>query len=140
MKLQIKKLDPRAKLPTYAHPGDAGLDIYTLEEVTIKPGERQSIKTGIALAIPDGYVGLVWDKSGLAFKYGLKSMAGVIDAGYRGELMICLFNTSSEPYTFKSGEKLVQLLIQKVDRVEIEEVDELDNTSRSDGRWGSTGK
>ena len=140
MELRVKKLDERAKLPSYAHPGDAGLDIYALEDTTIPAGHRETIRTGIALAVPDGCVGLVWDKGGPAFKYGLKSLGGVVDAGYRGELMICLFNTSKEPYTFKSGEKLVQFLIQQVERVSVSEVSELDDTSRSDGRWGSTGK
>ena len=140
MEIKVKKIDARAKLPSYAHPGDAGLDVYALDDVTIPPGERKTIATGIALAIPDGYVALVWDKGGLAFKFGLKSLGGVLDAGYRGELVVCLLNTSQESFTFKSGEKVAQLLIQSVERAILNEVNELDSTPRADGRWGSTGK
>jgi dUTP pyrophosphatase len=87
MEIQIKKLHPDAKLPTYAHPGDAGMDFYTIEDVTIMPGEIAIIHTGIALAVPLGYAALLWDKSGLANKHGLKIVGGVFDAGYRGEIL-----------------------------------------------------
>lgn len=141
MKLEVKKLDPRAKLPTYEHPGDAGLDFYALEDFVVPAHSRKTgIRTGIALAIPDGYVGLFWDKSGLAAKHGLKVMAGVIDAGYRGEVLLTLLNTSEVDYHFKAGEKVMQMLVQKVERVEVVEVAELNSTSRGQAGFGSTGK
>lgn len=139
MKIQIKKLHPDAKIPTYAHPGDAGMDMYALVEMTLEGNAQALIPTGLAMAIPEGYVGLVWDKSGLSVKQGLKTLAGVIDAGYRGEISIGLSNQRSTPYTFKKGDKIAQMLIQKVDRVEFDEVMELDQTSRGQGSFGSTG-
>ncbi|MFM2423959.1 MAG: Deoxyuridine 5-triphosphate nucleotidohydrolase [Candidatus Parcubacteria bacterium] len=140
MQLHIKKLHPDAKLPTYALPGDAGMDFYTTEEVTILPGQIVIIHTGIALAIPLGYAGLLWDKSGLANKYGLKIVGGVFDAGYRGEILPGMLNTSAVPYTFAKGDKVTQMLIQKVEQPQLIEVDELDETARGAGKHGSTGK
>ena len=140
MILKIKKLKGDAKLPSYAHPGDAGMDIYSCEERTLLPQEQALISTGIAMEIPDGYVGLVWDKSGLSTKHGLKTLAGVIDAGYRGEISIALANVGSGPYTFKKGEKIAQMLIQKVEHPQFQEVDELSESSRGTGGFGSTGK
>lgn len=141
MKLEVKKIDPQAKLPSYEHPGDAGLDLYALEDFVVPARERKSgIRTGVSVAIPDGCVGLFWDKSGLAAKHGLKVMAGVIDAGYRGELLLTLLNTSETDYHFKAGEKVMQMLIQKVERVDISEVNELPESIRGEGGFGSTGK
>ncbi len=140
MQLQIKKLHPGAKLPTFAHPGDAGMDFYTLDEVTVLPGEIAIIHTGIALAVPMGYVALLWDKSGLANKHGLKIVGGVFDAGYRGEILPGILNTSRVPYTFKAGDKVTQMLIQAVEYPALVEVAELDQTERGDGKHGSTGK
>lgn len=141
MKLEVKKLDPRAKLPAYEHPGDAGLDFYALEDFVVPAHSRKpGIRTGVAVAIPEGYVGLFWDKSGLAAKHGLKVMAGVIDAGYRGELLLTLLNTSDSDYEFKAGEKVMQMLVQNVERAEVAEVQELSATSRGQGGFGSTGK
>ncbi len=140
MELKIKKLIPNATLPNYAHVGDAGMDFFASEITVIKKGERVQVKTGIAMAIPEGYVGLVWDKSGLSHKHGLKTLGGVIDAGYRGEIMIGMINLSSEDYTIEAGHKVAQMLIQKVESPEIIEVEELDDTSRGIGAFGSTGK
>lgn len=140
MKVLVKKLDAAAKAPTYAHPGDAGMDLYALTGVTIEPGERVLVPTGIACAIPSGFVGLIWDKSGVAAKRGLKTLAGVVDSGYRGEVMVALFNTSKETQTFDAGDKLAQMLIQPVESPEVVEVEELDDTSRGEGAFGSTGK
>lgn len=140
MELQIKKLREDAVVPNFAHEGDAGLDLYTVEDKTIVPGQRAMMSTGLAFAIPFGYVGLIWDKSGLAHKSGLKTLGGVIDAGYRGELLVGLINLSDEPYTFKAGEKVAQLLIQKIEHPILVEVDELDETARGEGAFGSTGK
>lgn len=140
MKLNIQKLDPKAKLPSYAHPGDAGMDLFTTEDYTIQPKERHVFKTGVAMEIPDGYVGLIWDKSGLSAKHGLHHFAGVIDSIYRGEIQIVIYNSSDESYEFKQGDKIAQILIQKVEQVELEEANELSSTSREDKGWGSTGK
>ncbi len=140
MQLQVKKLDPRAKLPSYAHIGDAGLDLYTLEAVTIPPKSRQSIHTGVAILIPQGYVGLIWDKSGLSHKQGLTSIGGVFDAGFTGEYILCLYNTTDEPYIFAAGDKVAQLLIQPIASVEVKEISEVPITLRADGAFGSSGK
>lgn len=139
MKLKIKKLYKDAKVPTYAHPGDAGMDFYTRERVVIEPGQAGTLPTGIAMEIPDGYVGLVWEKSGLAFKHGIQMLGGVIDAGFRGEITMRAYNSGDKTYIFEKGDKTSQMLIQKVDRVEFEEVEDLSDTSRGEGREGSTG-
>lgn len=139
MKLQVKKLVPEAKLPIRAHSDDAGLDLYSVEEYVLAPSERRAVKTGIAVAIPSGYVGLVWDKSGLAAKAGLKTMGGVIDAAYRGEIMVIVDNLSDTPYEIEKGSKIAQLLIQKIELSEVYEVSELDDTTRGEGGFGSTG-
>ena len=140
MIIKIKKLNPEAKLPIYAHPGDAGMDFFALAETEIKPGEVVRVKTGIALELPVGYVGLIWDKSGLAANHGLKTMAGVLDAGYRGELQIVVTNLSKEIYSIKKHDKVAQMLIQRIESPELIEVDELSDTSRGEGGFGSTGK
>ncbi len=139
MNIQVKKLHPEAKVPSFAHPGDAGMDLYSVAELILKPGERVSVSTGIAMALPEGYVALVWDKSGVSHKFGVKVLGGVIDSGYRGEYLVGLVNLSQESFEIKVGQKIAQLLIQKVEHPEVEEVAELDETSRGDGRFGSTG-
>lgn len=140
MILKFKKLQPEAKLLNYAHPSDAGLDLCTVEAVVIPAGGRQIIKTGIAVEIPAGLVGLVWDKSGLATKAGLTSLAGVIDAGYRGEILVCLLNTTDQDYQFAVGDKIAQLLIQPIVSVQVEEVNTLEDSSRGGDGFGSTGR
>jgi len=140
MKLTIKKVHPDAVIPSYAHPGDAGMDLYTVERIAYAPGELKAIKTGIAMEIPEGYVGLIWDKSSVAGKGGMKMMGGVIDAGYRGEVMVSMINLSSKEYIFEKGHKVGQMLIQQIARPEISEVAELGQTSRGTGAFGSTGK
>ncbi len=141
MQLKVKKLDPRAKLPTYAHPGDAGLDLFALDNFTVPAGKYiTGIKTGIAIAIPDGYVGLCWDKSGLAAKHGITVLAGVIDSGFRGEMLLTVLNTSDQDYHFEAGDKVMQMLIQSVASVEVAEVEELPSSERGTGSFGSTGK
>jgi dUTP pyrophosphatase len=136
----VQKLHESAKIPVYAYDHDAGFDLFACEEVTIAPGKRAAVKTGIALAIPDGYAGLIWDKSGISINGGLKTLGGVVDAGYRGEVLVGIVNLSGEPYTFKAGDKVAQMLVQKVERVTLEEVGILDDTSRSDRGFGSSGK
>ena len=140
VKIKVKKLHPDALLPAYAHPGeDAGMDIYSLSDMIIKAGERALIPTGLSMEFPPGNVALVWDKSGLAAKNGLKTMAGVIEHSYRGEYKIVVFNTSKDDYEVKKGQKVAQLLIQPIHTAEIEEVQELSQTSRGEGGFGSTG-
>lgn len=140
MELRIKKLTENAVLPQYAHLGDAGMDLFASERAMIKAGGRVQVKTGIAVAIPEGYVGLVWDKSGLSHKFGLKTLGGVVDAGYRGEIMVGIINLSDEDYTLEVGHKVAQMLIQKVESPLIVEVESLNETSRGEGGFGSTGK
>lgn len=139
MQLQIKKLTDSAVVPVFAHKADAGMDLCANEAVTIAPGERAVISTGIAMAIPEGYVGLIWDKSGVSTKKGLKTLAGVIDASYRGEVKVCLLNTGREVQEFAVGDKIAQMLIQKVEQPHIAIVASLDETSRGEGGFGSTG-
>ncbi|HAS84670.1 MAG TPA: dUTP diphosphatase [Candidatus Yonathbacteria bacterium] len=140
MELKIKKLHPSVKVPTYAHIGDAGFDLYAIESVTIPVGARVLVGTGIAMEISDGYVGLIWDKSGLSNNHGLKTLGGVVDAGYRGEVSVGIINLSASDYNVTAGHKVAQMLIQKVERAEIKEVAELSDTTRGHGGFGSTGK
>ena len=140
----IKKLDPRAKLPTYGSADAAGADIYALTDgpVTIAPGETVLVHTGLAFAIPKGYVGLVHARSGMATKQGLApaNKVGVIDADYRGELMVALHNHGSVPQTVEPGDRVAQFLIMPVIQANFCEVDELDETDRGEGGFGSTGR
>lgn len=140
MKINFKKLHSDTKVPSFAHATDAGFDLFAIEDTTIAPGERKSIPTGLALAIPDGYVGLIWDKSGISHKHGIKTIGGVIDAEYRGEILIGMINLSNESYTFEKGHKVAQMIIQERVYVDFEEVEELDETTRGAGGFGSTGK
>ncbi len=140
MNIKVKKLDPGAKLPAYAHSGDAGMDLFALEDVTVAGGEIARLRTGIAVEIPPGYVGLCWDKSGLAANSGIKVLGGVIDSGYRGELILVVANLKNVPHVFEAGHKVMQMLIQKVESLEIVEVLELAESARGTGGFGSTGK
>ena len=137
--LSVRRLVPGAILPTRAHPHDAGLDLYALDDVTLEPGDGSLVKTGIAVAVPEGHVGLIADRSSLA-KRGLKTAGGVIDAGYRGELGILLWNISGQVQQLKKGERLAQLLIVPVATPAVRETDNLGSTARGDGGFGSTGR
>ncbi len=139
MKVQVLRVSPEAKLPSFAHEGDAGMDLYAYEACTIDPGMRRQVKTGIAVAIPRGYVGLVWDKSGISHKHGIKTLGGVIDAGYRGEILVGLINLGEIPYMIEKGAKIAQMLIQSVEHPELEVMASLDDTTRGAGGFGSTG-
>jgi len=139
MKLKIKKLHSDAIIPSYAKEGDAGMDIFAHENLTLLPGERGIVKTGIAMEFPEGYVFLVWDKSGISTKTGVTTIAGVVDAGYRGELQIAVINLGQESYTFEKGKKVAQGLLQPVVCAHVEEVFELSDSSRGDRGFGSTG-
>ncbi len=138
--LKIKKLHPQAKTPSYAHYGDAGFDLFVPEAVTLEPGDRKTIPLGVAMEIPDGYVGLMFDKSSLSHKYGLKTFGNVIDSGYRGEIHAGLINQSGQTQTLEAGQKIIQMLIIPVETVQIVEADTLNESSRGTGAFGSTGK
>jgi len=135
--LPVKRLSPTAKLPNKAYFSDAGFDLFSNETSNLKPVSRSMIKTGIALAIPNGHVGLIWDKSGLASKSGITVLGGVIDAGYTGEIIVTLFNTSEVSVEITQGQKIAQILIQAIDQVNLVEVSEL---NRGEQGFGSTGK
>jgi len=139
MQIKVKKLREDAKLPTHGHPGDAGMDFCALENVVFSPGEQKRVPTGIAVEIPEGHVGLIWDKSSISFNLGLKVFGGVIDAGYRGEIIMCLWNSSNKEVVLEKGHKIAQMLIQKFEHCDIVEVKELSETVRGHGREGSTG-
>jgi dUTP pyrophosphatase len=140
MHLQVKKLHPEAIAPHYALKGDAGMDLYSVEEAVLRPGERRSVSTGIAMKIPEGYVGLVWDKSGVSHKGGVKTLGGVIDSNYLGEYLIGLVNLGDQDFEIRKGQKIAQILIQKVEVPETEEVDDFGvETERGENRFGSTG-
>ena len=139
--VHIKRLDPAARIPAYAYSGDAGMDLFVVRDTLLEPGVMTKVATGIAMEIPTGHVGLIWDKSGLSSTHGLKTLGGVIDSNYRGEIMVGMVNLGTEPYAFLAGHKVAQMLIQEVPAVELREVAELDtNTERGEGRFGSSGK
>ena len=143
IKLKIQKLDNTLKTPEYAHKGDAGLDLYSALDCILRPYERRKVPTGIKIAIPEGYAGFVQPKSGLAIKNALSlvNTPGLIDSGYRGEVCAILINLDPEKdFIIKRGDKICQLVIQKVSEVEIEITDELEDTSRGEGGFGSTGQ
>jgi dUTP pyrophosphatase len=142
LSLRIKRLDPRAVLPTRAHPGDAGLDLYALEAFELGPGERAQVRTGIAIALPPGTAGLVLPRSGLAARHGiaLVNAPGLIDEGYRGELRVLLLNTDREQaFRAQAGDRIAQLVVVDVETPEIVETDDLGDTARGDGGFGSSG-
>lgn len=141
--MKIKKLNENAVIPTYGTEYSAGADLYacTEEDIIINPGETKLIKTGIAIEIPVGYAGFIYARSGLASKKGLApaNKVGVIDADYRGEVMVALYNQSNEPQVIAAKERIAQLVIAPFLKVEFEEVDELTETVRGAGGFGSTG-
>jgi len=141
-KVLIKLLDPTVPLPTYAKAGDAGADLATRIDFTIKPGERMLVPTGISIALPNGFVALVHPRSGLAIKHGISMVntPGTVDAGFRGELQVILINHDlTESVSFKKGDRIAQLVIQKVERADFIEVEQLPGSERSSGGFGSTG-
>lgn len=127
-------------MPKYATRDDAGMDLFAIESVTVEPMQRAQISIGIAMEIPEGYVGLVWDKSGLSHKFGIKTLGGVIDSGYRGEIKVGVVNLGKEKYIFEKGHKVAQMIIQKKETPELVEVEELSDSERGHGAFGSTGK
>lgn len=138
----VRRLDTGLPLPSYAHPGDAGADLCAAADVTLEPGERSLVPTGVALAIPDGWVGLVHPRSGLAAKHGISivNAPGTVDAGYRGEILVNLINLDPrDAFTVRRGDRIAQLVVQQVARVEFLEVDSLEATSRGDTGHGASG-
>jgi dUTP pyrophosphatase len=138
----ITRLDPDVPLPSYAHPGDAGADLVTTVDVRLGPGERALVPTGVAMALPDGYVGLVHPRSGLAARHGLSivNAPGTVDAGYRGEVRVLLVNLDPRtPVQLSRGDRIAQLVVQRVERARFVEVDRLPGSARGDGGYGSTG-
>ena len=136
--LKIEKIRPSAKLPRRAHPGDAGLDLYAADYYSLFPGDSITVSTGIKMAIPAGYAGLIWDKSGVA-KSGIHTTAGVIDSGYRGEILVNMINLSEDIYNIAPGQKIAQILIQPAPNLEIKEDKINDETSRNDNGFGNSG-
>jgi len=142
LEILVTKLDNDAVIPTYAKPGDAGADLYSISDLVLSPGERALVKTGIAIALPNGYVGLVHPRSGLGLKNGISvvNTPGTIDAGYRGEIGVVLINHDlHESFQVKKGDRIAQLVIQKVENAQFKMVDQLPESERAAGGYGSTG-
>jgi dUTP pyrophosphatase len=142
MRVAIRRLDPDLALPSYAHPGDAGADLLTAVDVDLAPGERALVPTGVAIALPEGYVALVHPRSGLAARHGLSivNTPGTVDAGYRGEIKVLLVNHDlREPVSLRRGDRVAQLVLQRVERAEFVEVEALPESARGGGGYGSTG-
>jgi dUTP pyrophosphatase len=142
VEILIQRLDEGVPLPAYAHPGDAGADLHTTVDAVLEPGERALLPTGIAVALPDGYAAFVHPRSGLAAKYGVSivNAPGTVDAGYRGEIKVSVVNLDArEPVRFRRGDRIAQLVVQRVERARFHEVQTLPGSARSEGGFGSTG-
>ena len=142
VEVQVRRLSPAVPLPAYAHPGDAGADLCTTVDVRLEPGERALVPTGIAIALPEGYVGLVHPRSGLAARCGLSivNAPGTVDAGYRGEVKVLLINLDpSQPVVLSRGDRIAQLVLQRVEHAVFTEVEALADSVRGAGGHGSTG-
>jgi len=133
------KLSDKAQIPSQATPSDAGYDLFATESYVLKPGERKLFKTNISTAIPHGYYGRIAPRSGLAYKHGIDSLAGVIDSGYRGDIWVILINFGTEDFAVNEGDKIAQFIIERCHYVERKEVETLDETIRSEWGFGSTG-
>jgi dUTP pyrophosphatase len=142
VEILVRRLDPDLPLPAYAHPGDAGADLATTADVTLAPGERATVGTGIALALPDGYAAFVHPRSGLAHRLGVSivNAPGTVDAGFRGEIKVVLVNLDlREPVALRRGDRIAQLVVQRVERARFHEVERLPGSARGAGGHGSTG-
>lgn len=139
MKIEAKKLFPDAQLPQMMKEGDAAMDFYSYQDYELEPGQKIIASTGVAIAIPRGYWGNVRDRSGLAAKHAIHTMGGVFDSNYRGEVQIILINLGKEKYNIKKGDRICQMIIEKHEDLEVEEVSELDDTNRGEGRFASSG-
>lgn len=138
---QVEILITGAPVPAYAHPGDAGADIHAAESLTLEPGQRALVATGIAIALPDGYAAFIHPRSGLAAKHGITivNAPGTVDAGYRGEIKVNLLNTGTEPHRIELGDRIAQLIVQRVERARFIAVDRLPGSDRGERGHGSTG-
>lgn len=142
LQVQLKMLDPELEAPSYAHPGDAGADLRARQDVTLQPGERRLVPTGVAIALPEGFVALIHPRSGLATKHGLTivNAPGTVDAGYRGEISVTLLNTDvSQAIELRRGDRIAQMVIQRVEYAQFVPVTELSGSVRGTGGFGSTG-
>ncbi|GAA1088038.1 dUTP diphosphatase [Nocardiopsis metallicus] len=142
MPITVRRLDPGLPVPEYAHPGDAGADLYAAVDVHLEPGERATVPTGLAIALPEGYAAFVHPRSGLAARHGVTvvNAPGTVDAGYRGEIRVTLLNTDTNtPVKLARGDRIAQMVIQRVERAEFVEADELPDSVRGAGGFGSTG-
>jgi len=141
LRVSIKKINESAIIPSYAHEDDAGVDLYSTEDYVLNPGQIVLVSTGIRIAIPLGYEGQTRPKSGLALKHGITicNSPGTIDSGYRGEVRVIVINHGNEEFKIIKGMKIAQMIFNKVEKVEFEEVEELDDTKRGEGGFGSTG-
>lgn len=137
--INVVRLNGSAVVPSRSNPTDAGYDLYSIEPKVIKPGKRQLVKTGISMSIPVNYVGLIWPRSGLAVKHGIDTMAGVIDSGYRGEICVVLQNHGEDDYVVNTGDRVAQILFQKVECVYFDEVNSLEDSDRGASGFGSSG-
>ena len=140
MEIKVQRLNSGAIIPTKANLSDAGWDLYAAEDAIIDPSARELISTGVAIAVPEGFVGLIWDRSSMAAKRGVHRFAGVIDSGYRGEIKVCLWNASDRYCVVNRGERIAQILFQQVPPFTLTEVFSLDDTDRGRGGFGSSGK
>lgn len=141
--LLVRRLDPDLPLPSYAHPGDAGLDLVTTVDVVLEPGERALLPTGIAIALPEGYAGFVHPRSGLALKHGVSivNAPGTVDAAYRGELKVTVINLDPRaPVELHRGDRIAQLVVQRVEHAVLHEVEVLPGSDRGEGGFGSSGR
>ncbi len=141
MKVLFKKIDPAAKLPAYAHPGDAGMDVCSAEDAVLEPGGRRLVRTGLVMVLPPDAEAQVRPRSGLALKHGVTVLntPGTIDSGYRGEVGVILANFGSEPYVVEKGARIAQIVVAPVVRADVAETEEADDTVRGSGGFGSTG-
>lgn len=141
LKISIQKTRNDAKMPSYAHKGDAGVDLYSAEDMALKPMERKLVPTGIKIAVPNGYEAQVRPKSGIAINNGITVLntPGTIDSGYRGEVMVITINLGNEVFKIEKGKKIAQMVFKKIEEVEFKEVNNLDETARNEGGFGSTG-
>ena len=137
--IRIQRIDKTIEMPRYAKADDAAFDLRSREEKVIEPGEVSTVATGIKAAIPTNHVGLIWDRSGLAARYGIHTLGGVIDSGYRGEIGVVLKNGGPGPFTVEKGMRIAQMIVQPVASVRIEEVDQLDESERGETGFGSSG-
>lgn len=138
--ISVQLLDQNAKVPTKANLNDAGFDLYSIIDTIIPPKQRKTVRTGIAIQMPDHLAGLIWPRSGLSVKQGIDVLAGVVDSGYRGEIMVCLYNTSDEVVGINTGDRIAQIIFQEVPRVTMEVHDTLGSSQRGDNGFGSSGK